>query len=106
MSGQPWQASDDGLLLSLRVTARASRSAIKGIIAPADGRPVLAVALAAPPVDGAANQALIELIAKTFGVSRSAVSLRTGATARTKRVHVAGDPAALLARAETIVQPV
>lgn len=51
--------------------------------------------LAAPPVDGAANAALIELVAKAFGVARRDVALIAGETARLKRLAIAGEGSAL-----------
>ena len=54
-----------------------------------------AVRIAAPPVDGAANEALIAFIAKSFGVPRRAVALISGDTARHKRLSIAGDTATL-----------
>jgi len=54
-----------------------------------------AARLAAPPVDGAANSALILLIAKTFGVAKRDVTLVAGETARIKRLSVRGDALAL-----------
>jgi uncharacterized protein len=53
------------------------------------------VRLTAPPVEGAANAAMIALAAKAFGVSRRAVTLLAGETARHKRLAVAGDADAL-----------
>lgn len=44
--------------------------------------------VSAPPVDGKANDALIRLVADHFGVSKSRVSIQTGASARLKRVLV------------------
>lgn len=44
--------------------------------------------VAAPPVDGKANDALIRLIADHFGVAKSRVTIQTGASARLKRVLV------------------
>ncbi len=62
-----------------------------------DGKPK--VQLKAPPVDGAANKALIAFLAEICGVPKSAVTLERGASGRTKRVAVAGvDDEALLAR--------
>ena len=43
----------------------------------------------APPVDGKANDELVRLVAAHFGCSKSAVTIRTGASARLKRVEVA-----------------
>jgi uncharacterized protein YggU (UPF0235/DUF167 family) len=48
--------------------------------------------LAAPPVEGAANAALVPLVARAFGVPRRAVTLIAGDTARLKRLVVHGDP--------------
>lgn len=46
--------------------------------------------LKAPPVDGKANEELISLVARHFGVRRADVSIQTGAAARLKRVRVEG----------------
>jgi len=49
---------------------------------------VTTVWLKAPPVDGKANAELIKLLAKTYKVSKSRVQIRTGASARLKRVEI------------------
>lgn len=54
-----------------------------------------AARLAAPPVEGAANVALIALVAKQFGVPRRAVTLIAGESARVKRLRITGDTRAL-----------
>jgi uncharacterized protein YggU (UPF0235/DUF167 family) len=54
-----------------------------------------AARLSAAPVDGAANAALIPLVAKAFGVAKRDVTLLSGDTSRLKRLHVAGDPQVL-----------
>jgi uncharacterized protein YggU (UPF0235/DUF167 family) len=60
---------------------------------------VLRVRVAAPPVDGAANRALVALVAGELGVPRSAVRIAAGETGRTKVLEVAGvDPARISAR--------
>lgn len=92
----------DGVRLAVRVTPRARRSAVAGIAEDADGRPALAVRLAAPPVDGAANKALIAFLATVAGVPKSAVTLESGETARRKIVRLAGISAETLSgRLET-----
>ncbi|HJR41083.1 MAG TPA: DUF167 domain-containing protein [Gemmatimonadaceae bacterium] len=68
---------------SVRVQPRASRTSIMGTHAGA-----LRVRLQAPPVDGAANEALVELIARSLGVPKRSVRIVGGATARTKLVEV------------------
>lgn len=78
--------------LVLRVTPGARRSGIFGSVDVGEGRTALAVKVAAQPVEGAANEALIDLLAKEFGVARSAVSLVSGAGSRLKVVRVADCP--------------
>jgi uncharacterized protein (TIGR00251 family) len=85
----------DGVVFSLHVTPRSSRPGIEGV--DSDGR--LRVRVSAAPVDGAANEALVALLAAELGVRRGAVTLTAGASSRHKRVHVGGlDAAALQAR--------
>ena len=74
---------------SVRVQPRAARSAVEGVH---DG--ALRVRLTAPPVEGAANEALIELLAERLEVPKRAVTIVSGATARTKLVQVHGVDAA------------
>jgi hypothetical protein len=74
-----------GARLRIYVQPRASQTAIAGLHGGA-----LKLRLAAPPVDGAANDALIRFLAERLGVARSAITLESGAAARTKVVHVAG----------------
>ena len=70
---------------AVHVQPRASRSEIVGLQGDA-----LKVRLAAPPVDGAANVALVELLAKALGVPRRSVRIVAGVTARGKIVEVGG----------------
>ncbi|HEU5169667.1 MAG TPA: DUF167 domain-containing protein [Gemmatimonadales bacterium] len=74
-----------GIRLSVRVQPRASRTEIAGIYGDA-----LKVRVAAPPVDGAANEALVRFLAERLGVPRSAVTVAAGAAGRRKLVAVAG----------------
>jgi hypothetical protein len=75
----------DGLdtLLTVRVIPRASRTCLAGERAGA-----LLVRLSAPPVDNAANDALLRFIAEVLGVPRSNLSVAQGERTRTKRVRV------------------
>lgn len=61
-----------------------------------DGKPK--IQLKAPPLDGAANKALIGFLSDVFGVPKSAISIELGASGRTKRVEVAGVDDAELSR--------
>ena len=73
------------MILTVRVIPRASKSAIAGT----RGDAVL-VRLAAPPVDGAANAALIELLAREFDRPKRDITIVSGLTSREKRVEIGG----------------
>lgn len=84
----PATIAGDALLIAVRATPKASRSAIKNVVTMPDGRTALSVAVAAPPVDGEANATLTAFLAKSLGVSKGAAVIEGGATGRTKRVRV------------------
>jgi uncharacterized protein len=75
--------SDGNIIFSVRVVPRASRSEVVG---EQDG--LLRVRIAAPPVDGAANEELVRVLAKEFGVARRSVSIIGGHSSRVKRISV------------------
>ena len=77
-------------VLAVRLTPRGGRDAVEGWASDADGRPYLKVRVASPPVDGAANAALLAFLAKTLRIPRSAVRLAAGDTARLKRLELDG----------------
>jgi len=79
------EAAPDGCWLTVAATPRASRSEVVGV----DARG-LRVRLQAPPVDGKANAALVELLAGKLGLPRRAVIVVRGETSRLKRIHVTG----------------
>lgn len=96
----PITALAHGVRLAVRLTPRASREAVDGVVQGADGRPVLQLRLAAPPVDGAANAALIAFVAKALRLRKSEVAIVSGDKARLKLLELPGDPAELSARIE------
>ena len=73
------------LVFAVRVAPRAGRTAAAGAHGGA-----LKVRVAAPPVDGAANEELARFLSKTFGVPVRAVEIVSGHTSRTKMVRVRG----------------
>jgi uncharacterized protein (TIGR00251 family) len=86
----PWlKVLPDGVELSVLVQPRASRTRVVG---EHDG--LLKIQLAAPPVDGEANAALVEFLAKLLGVPRRQVTLTAGDASRRKRVSLQGVDAA------------
>jgi len=93
----PWlRETPGGVELSVLVQPRASRSRVVGT----HGE-LLKVQLAAPPVDGAANAELLELLADLLGIPRRQVSLVSGESSRRKRVRALGVDAP---RAEAVIK--
>jgi uncharacterized protein (TIGR00251 family) len=80
--------------INVYVQPRASKTTLAGAH---DG--CIKVRLAAPPVDGAANVALIEFIAERLGIAKSRVRLVSGATSRRKVLEIEGVDAATVAAA-------
>jgi uncharacterized protein len=76
---------DGAASFSVRVTVRASRNAIEG-----EWQGALKVRLAAPPVEGRANEALRRLLAEHLNVPLSAVEIVSGERSRTKRLRIRG----------------
>lgn len=79
----------DGVLLAVRVIPRARRTETAGT-RPDENGVALLVRLAAPPVEGAANDALVEFLAARLQVPRRAVRIVSGERGRRKRVMVEG----------------
>lgn len=75
----------DRVLVELHVVPRAAKTAIAGTH---DGR--IKVSLAAPPVDGAANEALVAFFAKALGRPKRDVELMRGETSRKKTLAIRG----------------
>jgi uncharacterized protein len=75
----------EGTFLEIKVQPRASRNEISGILGDE-----MKICVTAPPVDSAANKAVIELIAEKLGCSRSAIKLVKGETSRHKTLLIQG----------------
>jgi uncharacterized protein (TIGR00251 family) len=103
LAARPWAVHVDGVVLTVRLTPRGGRDAIDGIEVLSDGRCVLKARVRAPASEGEANAELIRLIARAVGVAPRNVALAAGATARIKRLTVAGEAAAIVAMLEKIV---
>jgi uncharacterized protein YggU (UPF0235/DUF167 family) len=91
------------LLLAVRVTPKSSRDAVSGLHTAADGAVSLAVRVTAAPDKGRANAAVIALLARASGLSKSAFAFVSGETERCKTILVTGNPAMFEAWMASIV---
>lgn len=81
----PLRETATGVSFTVKAHPRAHKNAITGEVGGA-----LKLSLTAPPVDGKANQAVIEFFAGLFEIPRSSVTITSGQTSRLKAVHIAG----------------
>ncbi len=101
MADGPFYKTSDGARVAVRLTPGSSANKIRGFVRAADGSTALKATVTAVPEAGKANLALLKLLAKTWKLPKTSLSVASGATARHKVVHIAGDPAALY---ETLVK--
>ena len=99
-STSPFRAAEGGVRVAIKLTPKASQNRIQGVVQEADGSPVIKASVTAPPEDGKANAALIELLARNWKLPKTAITVVQGASGRRKTLHVMGEPNALLSRLE------
>jgi uncharacterized protein len=87
------EEGDGALAFDVRVVPRASKSGVAG-----EHGGALRVRVAAPPVEGAANEELVRTLARALGVPTRAVEIVGGLASKNKRVRVRGASPARLAR--------
>lgn len=80
-----YSENEGRLVFNVQVVPRASRSEIVG-----EHNGALRVRVAAPPVDGGANEELVRTLARAFKVSRRAVEITRGATSKRKQISITG----------------
>lgn len=93
----PWTAAPGHLRLRVRLTPRAGMDRIDGVAALSDGSAVLQARVRAVPESGAANDALIRLLARALDLPRSRLRVAGGQTSRIKEITIEGEPAAVAA---------
>jgi uncharacterized protein (TIGR00251 family) len=84
--------------IAVRLSPRARSDRIDGSAWLADGGAVLKVSVTAPAAEGRANHALLQLLAKEWGIARRDLAIVGGHKSRNKIVHVGGEPALLMKR--------
>jgi hypothetical protein len=81
----------DRVRVRLRIHPGAGRNEVAGIVREADGSAAIKILVTASPRDGKANQAVVALLAKEWGLPRTALAIAIGAASRRKVLTVAGD---------------
>jgi len=99
---RPWVVCAEGLIVTVRLTPKAGRDSIDGVMHLSDGRSVLKARVSAAPSDGEANSALVRLLAQTLRIAPRDVTLVGGTTSRIKRMLIKGDVRAVVAALEQI----
>ena len=99
---RPWVVCAEGLIVTVRLTPKAGRDSVDGIMHLSDGRSVLKARVSAAPSDGEANSALVRLLAQTLRIAPRDVTLVGGTTSRIKRMLIKGDVRAVVAALEQI----
>ena len=81
----PFQRSKKGITLNIKVEPRSSRKGIAGIAGD-----TIKVKVHAPPVGGAANEELIEVLSEKFSIKKSSIRILRGESSRNKVVEIEG----------------
>lgn len=95
-----FEPAADGVRVRVRVAPKASRTAVAGLAQMPDGKYAIKVSVTEAPEGGRANAAVVKLLAKEWGVPRSAFTVTSGETNRNKVLHVTGSTG-LCARIES-----
>jgi uncharacterized protein (TIGR00251 family) len=82
----PYKKTRNGITIEIKVEPRSSKKQISGVMA----NNVLKVKLTAPPVDGSANEQLIELISEVTGVNKSRIRILRGLSSKRKLIEITG----------------
>ena len=103
-AARPWTVVAGGLVVVVRLTPKGGRDAIDRVEQLADGNCVLKARVRAAANEGEANDALVRLLADALDVAPRQVSLLAGASARIKRLMIAGDGMVLAAALEQLTR--
>jgi uncharacterized protein len=95
-----YRAVPDGVVVAVRLTPKAAQDALDGVGSLPDGSQAAMARVRALPAKGAANSALVELLAKALKIPRRSIAIVGGAGGRLKRVRIAGDGDLLAAKIE------
>jgi hypothetical protein len=95
-----YRAVPDGVIVAVRLTPKVAKDSLDGVGRLGDGSEVAMARVRALPAKGAANAALVALLARTLKIPRQSVTIVGGAGARLKRVRITGDAGSLSEKIE------
>ena len=100
-----WRWVNGGVIaLFVRVSPGAKFDDISGVWTGSDGEARLAVKVSAPPDKGKANAAIIKLLAKSLGASKSSIKIASGEASRLKTIEIRGETEELAVRLDALVR--
>ena len=99
-----YRTRPDGLDLFVRLTPKSSADAIDGVQEATDGSVYLAARVRAVPDKGAANAALVRLLAERLDLPKRTIGVVAGSTSRLKTVRLTGDAAGIVKAVETAIR--
>ncbi|WP_028879985.1 DUF167 family protein [Terasakiella pusilla] len=94
----PFSMVENGLVLSVRLTPKAKKTALNGVMIDEEDKPVLKASVTTVPEKGKANAALIKLLSKEWKLAKSEIEITYGELNRHKTLLLKGDPNALQQR--------
>ncbi len=98
MRDGPITLTGDGLRVAIRLSPRAKADRLLAVAATTTGGRAVKASVSAPPLNGRANEALLQLLARAWRLPRRDLSIVGGAASRNKIVSIAGDPHQLFAK--------
>ncbi len=101
IESSPFRITADGIRVRILAHPGARRDAVEGLRAEADGGMAFRICVRTAPEGGKANEAIIALLAREWGIPRRSLRLVSGFGDRRKSFHLSGEPKALLAHLQS-----
>ena len=84
--------SPEGVRVAIRLSPRTQTDRLLSVVTMAEGRHAIKASVTAPPQDGRANEALLQLLSRAWRLRRASLAMVAGSAGRNKTVSIAGDP--------------
>ena len=87
---------DNGLTFAIKVSPKAKKNCIGDVVLDQNNQPILKIYITAPPEDGKANKAIINLLSKAWNLKKNQIKIVLGTNQRNKVVNIEGNSKILL----------